>query len=166
MSKTAQYIVLNVLRSCFLNRWFCKFEYMYFLYYRPLSQHWQNQQVSKCRLEKVVKWNTLCQCDWAIIFLLIFKIFLLLFCCILNVSIALVSLQPFIILFSKNWQLSKATQSRLKFSAQNISESLKGWKEENCGPVRALRPFKEQYRVDFLFAVAQSSSEWEKILPR
>ena len=85
------------------------------------------------------------------------------FCCILNVFIALVSLRPFTILFSKNWQLSKATQSRLKFSAQNISESLKGWKEENCGPVRALWPFKEQYRVDFLFAVAQSSSEWEKL---
>ena len=122
----------------------------------------QNVEWRKFKV-KVVKWNTLCQCDWAIIFLLIFKIFLLLFCCILNVSIALVSLQPFIILFSKNWQLSKATQSRLKFSAQNISESLKGWKEENCGPVRALWPFKEQYRVDFLFAVAQSSSEWEKL---
>ena len=110
-----------------------------------------------------MKWNKLFQYDREINMIWWYLRYFY-FCCILNVFIALVSLRPFTILFSKNWQLSKATQSRLKFSAQNISESLKGWKEENCGPVRALRPFKEQYRVDFLFAVAQFSSEKEELL--
>ena len=57
------------LRSCYLNRWFCKFVCISVSTIDLLGpgQHWQNQQVLKCTLEKLksescqTKQNKLCQ---------------------------------------------------------------------------------------------------------